>query len=334
MNDELEQYINSIKHFGRIDHNKEKELSRIIQRARKPEKIHKAREQLIHSNLLLVVDRAYKMQSKYSYFRLNIMDLISEGNIGLMRAAETYSGEHESNAVFGTYACKSIDRRMFYTIQMQAFIHLPNHYLKYRKQLRELKEKYGDKLTDEIIAKEMDISEDMLETLKDDKNKYVVSLEDTFVSEDGETSGWSDIIEDVNSPRPDDELVKSNMMDFLNKYILTLNEREQFIIKEKHLKNVVTTYDDLSIILKISRERIRQIHHKALRKLRILMSAEWQRRYGEVPTKNKMSLFLYNNTNYHEAFKTYYQEEERINNERSGKVFKYFMKGDNGKALR
>jgi RNA polymerase primary sigma factor len=323
MND-LDQYIKSIKSFGRISHEREKELSEIILKSKDDNKIRVAREEFIHANLLLVVDRALKMANKYAFLRINVMDLISEGNIGLMRAAETYNGDHNSHAVFSTFAVQSIDHKMKRAVQKDRFIHLPESYIKLRVQLNILKDKYGDKLTDEIIFKDMDITKDMLEVLKDDSNKNVVSLEDVFIRDDSDESTWNDIVEDAQAIIPSDEMSKKNMMDYLDKYISKLNAKEQFIIRERHFKPEAPSLDDISVTMKIPRERARQVYHTALRKLKKFLSIEWQCQHGEREEDPKIPPYLSGRAGWNQ----YYAEKDSIRNKMYGKVFNHLLNGE------
>lgn len=306
----LEQYIGSIKRFGRITHLREKELSKIILHSKDSKKINKAREELIQSNLLLVVKIAMNVKAKYPL--LPIMDLISEGNLGLISAANIYVGDHDSGASFGTYAFKSIKRRIMDVVKAERFMYLPGHYINYRNQLNVLKDQYGDDLTDEIIFRELNISKKMLKSLKDDKNKRVVLLDDTIAGDDGVESIWSDIIEDTKMVMPSEESAKVSLMEFLNKYIAKLNPRERDVIKERELVNSPLTYEDISGIMKISTERIRQIHYAALRKLKRLITGDWQKKHGHNEVLNEKYIDLYG-------------ERQKIYN----KTFKHLLSGNN-----
>lgn len=319
MND-LDSYVKSIKSFSRISHEREKELSKIIIKSHDTKKVSEAREELIHANLLLVVDRALKMTNKYAFLRVNVMDLISEGNIGLMRAAETYRGDHASNAVFSTFAVKSIDHKMKRAVKKDRFMHLPEHYIRLQIQLNVLKDKYRDKLTDEIILKEMDVTKDILEILKDDGNKNVVSLEDVFIRDDSEESAWNEMVEDTKAISPYDEMAKSSMMDYLNKYISKLNIREQTVIRERYFTSASPTLEELGVIMKIPRERVRQLYYNALRKLKNFISVEL---YGEHEEDIELPQYLYGQAGWNQ----YYAEKDRIRNKRYNKVFKHLLNG-------
>jgi RNA polymerase primary sigma factor len=278
--DSLDTYIESIKHFGRITHDREKKLSSIIRRSRNPQNVERAKEELINSNLFLVVDRALKLKNKYNYVPINIMDLISEGNIALMKAAKMYRGDHKSKAVFSTFAVISIDQQILKAIRTDRMIYLPTGYLKSRIGFYMLKDKYKDNLTDEIVMKELNISKDTMSALKDDKNQHVISLEEAF-RDNEENSYWNDVLEDTQAVLPSEKIISESLSEYLHKYINRLNYREQVVIRGRHLSDSVATYDELGYELNISKERVRQIDYSALRKLKKFIATDWKAKHGE-----------------------------------------------------
>ena len=189
MNNDMDKYVNSVKGFNRISHEREKELSTIIN-SDDPIKARLAREEMIQSNLMLVVSRAIKMHLHFSFLRIDVMDFIAEGNIGLVRAAEIYKGNHESGATFGSYAVKCIDSKMLDVLKAVSFIYTPSYYFKFKKQLDNMREE-NSSLTEEEIIKELDISKETLDALKRHESRKVTSLEGLSINEDGE-SGWAD----------------------------------------------------------------------------------------------------------------------------------------------
>lgn len=270
MTTSLQKYIDSIKDFGRITKDEEKVLANIIFYSRNPNRVKEAKEKMVHCNLFLVVGRGMRYAGLYGLKESDTMDLISEGNIGLVRAVELYRGNHQSGAGFATYALYSIEQRMNRFINLNRIIHVPESYLTMSKKMDELEFKYKDKLTDEIIKKELDISQDFLLLLKEKKGKSIFFLEDVFSgNEDG--GNWSELIEDKSAVSPCQELCSKSLKDLLDKYMTLLNEREVAIIKHMHYSDKDMTLNDISDVIHVSIERVRQIYLSALRKLRAYM---------------------------------------------------------------
>lgn len=264
----LQRYIDSIKPFGRVTKDEEKKLARIIFYSRNLKHVKEAKEKMAHCNLLLVVDRAIRYSNVYGLRESDLMDLISEGNIGLMRAVELYRSNHKSGAGFATYAIFHIDQKISRFIKMNKFLRIPEHYLRLRKKLDELESKHGDKLTNKIVRKELAISQEVLETLKEKRNKSVMFLEDIFDEEGG---SWEEILRDESSLSPYQINCSKSLKDFLDKYISLLGDREIEIIRYMHYSEKEMTLGDISKLVHISRERVRQIYIASLRKLRVYM---------------------------------------------------------------
>ena len=285
---ELNQYVAGIRRFGRITREREVELSGIIQRVRKPEKIRAAVDELVNANLMLVVSRAIKMTRKFFFLNIDVMDFVSEGNVALVKAAETYKTGHESNAAFGTYAVKVIDYKMLGVLKSDAFIHVPSNFFAYKKRFDQLKEERGGDVTDSEVMKELDVSQHTLGVLKRGNSHKVVHLEDMRVDEEGE-SNWQELVEDENSVRPSEEMSRGDSLSFMMRYVNKLSQRERTIIMEKDLNERRLTYDELTHVVGITRERIRQVHEKALRKLKVMMMTDWQARFGKIEMEKEPS---------------------------------------------
>lgn len=280
----LDQYVASIRHFGRITREREQKLSRIVCKSRNAHNVDEAIKELIQSNLFLVVSRAIKIKNKFPFSRINIMDLVAEGNIALMRSASLYKSDHKSNAVFSTYAVMAIDKKMITAIQKDRIIRMPSYQFKNKSDFRKLKDKYQEDLTDEIIMNEMNITKDMLEVLKRDGNDAIF-LEDTFADEEG--SYWGESLADPNAVAPYEKVESELLMEYLNKYITCLNEREQLIVRVRYLENNMLPYNKMALKLKLSVERIRQIDMKALRKIRRFIFLDCERRRRESTERYK-----------------------------------------------
>lgn len=262
MND-LDAYIQSIKIYPRINKAREVELSKILLGNESEENKEKARTELVLSNLLLVVSRA----NKFWQFRRNssIMDLIAEGNIGLLNAANAKFDS--SKGSFATYAITSIDRQIRQAMIKDRFVYIPRSHVFYMFQLARLQEKYRDKLTDKIIMKELEINPALLKRLRQAiASQKIISLED-ICNEEGQ-SVWEDVIADDKANSPADAIENQSLKKHLSSYIKQLNEREQKVVSLCFYGSADVTFEQLGKALNISRERARQIYYKILRKLR------------------------------------------------------------------
>lgn len=316
--DSLEIYIESIKGFGRITKEVERELSRIIRRSQNTNNVEKAQEKLIHGNLFLVVDRAIRLQKKYNFLGANLMDLIAEGNIALMIAAKNYRSDHKSNASFGSFAVTVIDNKIIRSIRNNRLIHLPEHYLKCRYDLKKLNEKYKGKITDDIIKKELGISEDMLCVLKDDVNKKAIFLEDLFLCEDGDNRDWNDFLEDSKNISPFEKASVESLRDCINGYLEKLSVIERKVIREKHFVDSPKSFCEIAMSLNISKERVRQVYMVALRKLKRYMAEDWEAKNGKLEAENKSN---YSNCIMPQVF------NENKKQDRCDKVFEQLLWG-------
>ena len=241
-----------------------------------------ARDKLINANLRFVISVAKQYQNK----GVLLLDLINEGNIGLIHAAETF--DETKGFRFISYAVYWIRQSILAALtEYSHMIHIPfnQYYLHSRiKKVFEDEKAKGKEVTEEDVARILEIDrEDVSEALKQsDVIGYTVSLSSTLSSDD-EKETLVDVVENKNSKSPDSNLMEESMKNDLNKVLnKVLDEREKQVIEMNYGLGdfeAAMSFQEISDRMGLTKECIRHIKEKAMRKLRLYEGNEILRQY-------------------------------------------------------
>lgn len=258
----LQLYLQEIGKTALLTPKEEVQLANRIKRGDKA-----ARDHMISANLRLVV----KIAMDYKDFGLPLLDLISEGNIGLIKAVERF--DPEKGGKLSTYAAwwikQSIKRALANqskTIRLP--VHLVDKIAKMRRTAMALTEELGREPTDEELAMELQIPTNKIAHLKS-VSVRPTSL-DAPIGDDGDSATFGDIVGDESSLNPLDTLKETSQKSDLHAMVESLDPREAEIIKHRF---GLDGYDELTLEevgqkFKVTRERIRQLQNIALSKMR------------------------------------------------------------------
>lgn len=259
----LSNYIREISDYRSLTPSEEKDLAK-----RAKEGDVQAKKQLIKANLKLVVTIAKKA---IHMSNLPMTDLIQEGNMGLMVAADKFN--YKLGYKFATYASWWIKQSMFKAISEQSHcmkipVYIQETLSRFSKLKREMERESNSQVKAEDVAKRMNISAEKIDTFLNAYSK-TISIESGLENSDGKEMNIADIIEDKKASATQEVEFEDLKTDILN-VISTLKEREQEVVKLRYglEDNTKKTLEEIGNIYGVTKECIRQTELRALKKMR------------------------------------------------------------------
>lgn len=259
----LSNYIREISDYCSLSPAEEKELAK-----KAKDGDNDAKKKLIKANLKLVITIAKKA---IHMSNLPMIDLIQEGNLGLMIAAEKFN--YKLGYKFATYASWWIKQSMFKAISEQSHcmkipVYIQETLSRFSKIKREMERENNCQVKNEDVAKRMNISSDKIDSFLTAYSK-TISIESGMENSDGKDINIADIIEDKKASATENTEFENLKSDILN-VISTLKEREQQVVKMRYgiEDNAKMTLEEIGNIYGVTKECIRQTELRALKKMR------------------------------------------------------------------
>lgn len=256
----VELYLKQIGQNRLLNREEEVKLAKRIEQGDQS-----AKQELADSNLRLVVSIA----KKYIGRGLSFMDLIQEGNIGLMRGVDKF--DYTKGFKFSTYATWWIRQAILRAIDDQARtirvpVHMVENINKLNRIRRQLTEPLERKPTIDELASEMNMSKDKIKDIIS-SSENTISL-NTSVAEDNNAE-LGDFVEDKSNVDPSEETIDKDLKDQIDNVLDGLTDREENVLRLRFGLNGQTpmTLEAISKVLGITRERVRQIQNRAIQKL-------------------------------------------------------------------
>ena len=262
-NNSVKIYLSQINRRPLLSSKEEQELGAKILLGDK-----QAKSKMIESNLRLVV---YLAKPYIGKSKLTFLDLIQEGNLGLVKAVDRF--DYTKGYKFSTYASYWIKQAISRAIiDQNNTIRIPVHIVEYVSKINKFKNKFLDECGREPTNKEIAEGTGLSEKKIEEVNKLIkdpVSLNAMVGSEEDETS-LEELVADTKAINPEEKSVQTATAQSINKILDTLDSREKEVIELRYGLNgkVSRTLEEVGKKFNLTKERIRQIEHKALNKLR------------------------------------------------------------------
>ena len=256
----LDKYLQEIGHEELLSVEEEVELAHKIKKGDR-----RALERLTRANLRFVVSVAKQYQNQ----GLSLPDLINEGNVGLIKAAEKF--DETRGFKFISYAVWWIRQSILQAIAEQSrIVRLPLNQVgsvnKINRELNKFEQEHERRPSVDEIADRIDLPEDKIEEAMKANNRHV-SMDAPFV--DGEDNSLLDVLADNNMPMADKALVQESLRKEIDRAIELLNDREQKVVRAFFgIGSPEMTLEEIGDKYNLTRERVRQIKEKAIRRLR------------------------------------------------------------------
>lgn len=259
----LSNYIREISDYRSLSQTEEKEIAK-----RAKEGDNEAKKQLVQANLKLVVTIAKKA---IHMSKIPMIDLIQEGNLGLMIAAEKFN--YKLGYKFATYASWWIKQSMFKAISEQSHcmkipVYIQETLSKFSKVKREMEREYKCQVNTQDVAKKMNIAPDKIDLFLSAYSK-TISIENGLENSDGKDMCVADIIEDSKASATE-EVEYEDLCKDIKLVVSTLKDREQEVVKMRYgLDDTAKhTLEEIGNIYGVTKECIRQTELRALKKMR------------------------------------------------------------------
>lgn len=260
----LSAYLREISTYPQLTFEQEKELAQLIEKGD-----CEAKKRLIQANLKLVVTVARKAIHMSA---LPVIDLIQEGNMGLMIAAEKYN--YRLGYRFSTYAAWWVKQAMFKAISEQSHcmkipVYIQETLSKFSKVKSQMEQEVNDSVKTEDVAKKMNIAPDKIEMFLSAYTK-TISIENGLEKNDGKELNVADILAD-NSSLVSENIEFQSLKNDIQNVILTLKEREQEVVKMRYGLDDTERYtlEEIGNIYGVTKECIRQTELRALKKMKL-----------------------------------------------------------------
>ena len=267
--DPIRSYLKDIKSIPLLNAKEEIELAKRIKKGDS-----KARRQMTLSNLRLVINIA----KRYAHLGVPLLDLIEEGNLGLMKAVTKYNPRKGFR--FSTYGAWWIRQYITRAIANQGKtvripVYMTELISKFKRITEEVSQKLGRKPTAPELAKRMRLPVERIERLQELVTSAQATSLETPVGEEGETE-MIDLLEDESAPSPQEDMARFLQHERIDAHLKKMNERERRVLVLRYGLDdgISRTLGETAKFFGITRERVRQIEVAALRKLRAFMAAE------------------------------------------------------------